>query len=79
MSNNQKVGMGIDLGTTYTCVGIMYEGKVKIIANSEGQLTTPSLVAFTDSDRLVGDVAKDQIVLNARNTVYGKLIPAYIK
>lgn len=79
MSNNPKVAVGIDLGTTYTCAGIMYQGKVKIITNAEGQLTTPSMVAFTDCDRLVGGVAKNQIVLNAINTVFGKLIAAYNK
>src|SRR5689334_901534 len=63
--------IGIDLGTTNSCVAIMEGGEPKVIANSEGQRTTPSIVAFTkDGERLVGQVAKRQAVTNPENTIY---------
>lgn len=62
--------VGIDLGTTYSCVGIFQHGKVEIIANDQGNRTTPSYVAFTDSERLVGDSAKNQVAMNPQNTVF---------
>jgi len=62
--------IGIDLGTTYSCVGIWTNDRVEIIANDQGNRTTPSYVAFTDSERLVGDAAKNQSVLNPENTVF---------
>ncbi|XP_014258441.1 heat shock 70 kDa protein cognate 4-like [Cimex lectularius] len=62
--------VGIDLGTTYSCVGIFQHGKVEIIANDQGNRVTPSYVAFTDTERLVGDPAKNQAAMNPTNTVY---------
>ncbi|MCD8552952.1 molecular chaperone DnaK [Seleniivibrio sp.] len=69
MATSKKV-IGIDLGTTNSCVSIMEGGQPKVIANAEGALTTPSVVAFTDSDRLVGMLAKRQAITNPENTIF---------
>lgn len=70
--NSNMPAVGIDLGTTYSCVGVFQHGKVEIISNDQGNRTTPSYVAFTESERLIGDSAKNQVALNPSNTVFGE-------
>lgn len=62
--------IGIDLGTTYSCVGVWQNDRVEIVPNDQGNRTTPSYVAFTDSERLIGDAAKNQTAMNPKNTVF---------
>lgn len=71
-SQSQHTGpvVGIDLGTTYSCVGVHRGGKVEIIANDQGNRITPSWVAFTDSERLIGEAAKNQFASNPGRTVF---------
>jgi L1 cell adhesion molecule like protein len=75
MANKYEgAAIGIDLGTTYSCVGV-WDGqndRVEIIHNDQGNKTTPSCVAFTNSQRLIGDAAKNQAASNSTNTVFGK-------
>jgi heat shock protein 1/8 len=62
--------IGIDLGTTNSCVAVMRDGNIEIIANGQGNRTTPSWVAFADGERLVGDAAKNQVTSNLKNTIF---------
>ena len=70
MSGVEGESVGIDLGTTYSCVGIWQNDRVEIIANDQGNRTTPSYVAFNDTERLIGNAAKNQVAMNAENTVF---------
>merc|ERR1712100_359851 len=69
-SKSEGPAIGIDLGTTYSCVGVWQHDRVEIVANDQGNRTTPSFVAFTDSERLIGDSAKNQVAMNPKNTVF---------
>ena len=69
-SSKSSVSVGIDLGTTFSCVGIYRGGRVEIIANDQGNRTTPSFVSFTQEERLIGDAAKSMASSNPKNTVY---------
>jgi len=66
----EGAAVGIDLGTTYSCVGIWQNDRVEIIANDQGNRTTPSFVAFTDTERMIGDAAKNQAAMNPKNTIF---------
>jgi heat shock protein 1/8 len=70
MAKVTGISVGIDLGTTYSCVGVWQNDRVEIIANDQGQRTTPSYVAFSGEERLIGDAAKNQVAMNPENTVF---------
>uniref|UniRef100_A0A1X7URU8 Uncharacterized protein n=1 Tax=Amphimedon queenslandica TaxID=400682 RepID=A0A1X7URU8_AMPQE len=70
MFRHTGIAISIDLGTTHSCVGVFQHGKVEIITNDQGNRTTPSYVAFTDTERLIGDAAKNQVAMNPINTVF---------
>lgn len=70
MATKEGKAIGIDLGTTYSCVGVWLNDRVEIIPNDQGNRTTPSYVAFTDTERLIGDAAKNQVAMNPHNTVF---------
>ncbi|KAL1372101.1 hypothetical protein HN51_002258 [Arachis hypogaea] len=70
MATKEGKAIGIDLGTTYSCVGVWQNDRVEIIPNDQGNRTTPSYVAFTDTERLIGDAAKNQVAMNPKNTVF---------
>ena len=69
-STAKSPAVGIDLGTTYSCVGVFQNGRVEIISNDQGNKTTPSYVSFNEIERLVGQPAKDQVARNPNNTVF---------
>ncbi|RDX78201.1 Heat shock 70 kDa protein, partial [Mucuna pruriens] len=70
-----KTAIGIDLGTTYSCVAVWREERVEIIPNDHGNNTTPSYVAFTNTHRIIGDAAKNQAPINPTNTVFDGSYP----
>ncbi|KAG5572559.1 hypothetical protein H5410_062325 [Solanum commersonii] len=70
MAKSEGKAIGIDLGTTYSCVGVWQNDRVEIIPNDQGNRTTPSYVAFTDTERLIGDASKNQVAMNPQNTVF---------
>lgn len=77
MAENDQVAVGMDLGTTYSCVGVWQNNRVEIIANDLGNRITPSCVAFTDAERFIGEAASNQAARNPVNTVFGTLTFIY--
>ena len=70
MTTTDAPAIGIDLGTTYSCVGVFQYGQVEIIANDHGNRITPSYVVFTETERLIGEAAKNLMSVKPTNTVY---------
>jgi heat shock 70kDa protein 1/2/6/8 len=70
MTTKKGTAIGIDLGTTYSCVGVWQNDRIEIIANDQGNRTTPSFVAFTETERMIGDSAKNQAAVNPKNTIF---------
>ena len=70
MMATRAPAIGIDLGTTYSCVAVFHDGEVEVIPNEQGSRITPSYVAFTDTGRLIGNAAKNQVAINPKNTVF---------
>ena len=70
MVDQEDIAIGIDLGTTHSCVAVWKNNKVVVIPNDEGERTTPSVVSFTNNELLIGKAAKNQIIRNIQNTVY---------
>jgi len=76
---SEGLAIGIDLGTTYSCVAVWQEQycRAEIIHNDQGNRTTPSFVAFTENQRLIGDSAKNQAASNPQNTIFGNFNSVY--
>lgn len=72
-TNESTPVIGIDLGTTYSCVAVWQHDRVVIITNDQGNRTTPSCVAFKNTQRMIGDAAINQAAANPTNTVFGKI------
>ena len=70
----ESPAIGIYLGTTYSCVAVWQRDRVEIITNEQGNRMTPSYVAFTDNERLIGDAAKNQVTRNSTNSIFGTLL-----
>ena len=76
---NYAPAIGIDLGTTYSCVAVWKHNRIEIIPNDQGNRTTPSCVAFADAERLIGDGAKNQAAMDPASSIFGKLFLVYIE